>query len=105
MVLIASSSSITWGKPLLNLTLGEPLALVKKLPCFDDLIELDVLLVGSLHLGVHDLINYIMFNGVNIEFFRGQMLGHIQRVKERWKIWSKQFHIKYWVQAKERGDT
>jgi hypothetical protein len=46
------------GKLLLNLTPGEPLALMKKLPCFDDPIELDVLLVGALHLGVHDLINY-----------------------------------------------
>jgi hypothetical protein len=44
------------GKILLNLTPGEPLALVKKLSCFDNLIELYVLLAGFLHLGFHDLI-------------------------------------------------
>jgi hypothetical protein len=62
------------GKLLLNLTPGEPLALMKKLPCFDDPIELDVLLVGALHLGVHDLINCHMFNAVRIELCRGQVL-------------------------------
>jgi hypothetical protein len=46
------------GKLLLNLTPSEPLALVKKLPCFDDPVELDVLLSGALCLGVHDPINY-----------------------------------------------
>jgi hypothetical protein len=65
------------GKLLLNLTPGEPLALMKKFPCFDNPIELDVLLVGSLHLGVHDLINCLLFNAVRIELCRGQVLGHI----------------------------
>ena len=36
------------GKLLLNLTYGEPLSLMKKLPFFDGPIELDVLLEGSL---------------------------------------------------------
>jgi len=45
------------GKHLLNLNLGEPLALRKKLPCFNNPIDLDVLLAGALHLGVHDPIN------------------------------------------------
>jgi hypothetical protein len=45
-------------KLLLNLTPGEPLALMKKLPCFDDPIEFDSLLVGVLCLGVHDLIKF-----------------------------------------------
>jgi hypothetical protein len=40
------------GKLLLNLILGEPLALVKKLSYFDNLIDLYVLMVGSLRLGV-----------------------------------------------------
>jgi hypothetical protein len=65
------------GKLLLNLTPGEPLALVKKFPYFDDPIELDVLLVGALHLGVHDPINYFLFNAVKIELCRGQVLDHI----------------------------
>jgi hypothetical protein len=65
------------GKLLLNQTPGEPLALMKKLPCFDDPIELDVLLVGSLHLIVHDPINYLLFNVVIIDFCRGQVLGRV----------------------------
>jgi hypothetical protein len=93
------------GKILLNLTPSEPLALVKKLSCFDDPIELDVLMVGDLHIGVNDPINCFLFNAVNIEFCRGQVLDHVRSVQERWKIWSKEFHIKYRVQAKERGNT
>jgi hypothetical protein len=93
------------GKILLNITPGEPLSLVKKLPYFDNPIELDVLLVGALHLGVHDSINYHLFNSVRIYSCRIQVLGHIQSVKERWKIWSKQFHIKYGVRAKERENS
>jgi hypothetical protein len=82
---------------------GEILALVKKLPCFDDPIELDVLLVGALHLGVHDLIKCRMFNASRIDFYRGQELDRVQSVQERWKTWSKKLHIKYRVQSKERG--
>jgi hypothetical protein len=74
------------GEILLNLTLGEPLALMKKLPCFDDTIELDVLLAGALHLGVHDSIISHMFNAFKIEFYRGLMLDHVRSVQERWKI-------------------
>jgi hypothetical protein len=73
----------------LNLTLGEPLSLVKKLPFFDDPIELDVLLMVALHLGLRDLINYFMFNPFNIELFRGQFLELILSVEERWKVWVK----------------
>jgi hypothetical protein len=62
-------------KLLLNLTPGEPLALMKKLPCFDDPIEFDCLLVGVLCLGVHDSINCHMFDVGRIEFYRGQLLG------------------------------
>jgi hypothetical protein len=76
MVPIVSSSSISW-KLLLNPTLGEPLALVKKLPCFSNSIELDVLLAVALRLGFHDPINCKFFNAVMIEFCRGQVLGHV----------------------------
>jgi hypothetical protein len=93
------------GKLLLNMTLGEALAPMKKLSYFDDLIELDVLLVGALRLGVHDMIICHLFNVVMIEFHRGQILNCIRSVKERWKIGSKQFHIKFRVQAKERRNT
>jgi hypothetical protein len=93
------------GKLLLNLTLGEPLAMMKKLPYFDDPIVLDVLLASALHLGFHDPINCFMFNVVRIELCRGKVIGHIRSVQERWKIGSKQFHIKYWVKSKERRNT
>jgi len=39
---------------------------MKKLPLFDDLIELDVLLVGIIHLGVYDPIKYLLLNEVMI---------------------------------------
>jgi hypothetical protein len=54
------------GKILLNLTHGEPFSLVNKFTYFDDLIELDVLLVGALRFGVHDPINYFLLNVSNI---------------------------------------
>jgi hypothetical protein len=43
-------------KFLLNLAPGEPLALVQELPCFDDSIKLDPLLLSALDLSVHNLI-------------------------------------------------
>jgi hypothetical protein len=68
------------GKLLLNLTLSEPLALVKKFPCFNDLIELDILLVGFICLGVHDPMKYHMFNAIRIALCRGQVLDRVQSV-------------------------
>ena len=41
---------------MLNLTLGKPFSLVVYLAYFDHLIELDLLLVGSLDLCVHNAI-------------------------------------------------
>jgi hypothetical protein len=67
----------SYGKLLLNQTPGDPLSLVKKFPYFDDLIELDVLLAGSLRLGVHDTIYCLLFNAINIELCRGQVPGHV----------------------------
>jgi hypothetical protein len=66
------------GKLLLNLTPGEPLSLMKNLLFFDDPIELYVLPVGSLCLSVHDPINYLLFNEVNIESYRDQELDYIR---------------------------
>jgi hypothetical protein len=43
-------------KFLLNLALGEPLALVQELPCFDDSIKLDPLLSSALYLSIHNMI-------------------------------------------------
>jgi hypothetical protein len=44
-------------KFLLNLALGEPLALVQELPCFDNPIKMDPMLESSLDLCVHDMIS------------------------------------------------
>jgi hypothetical protein len=59
------------GKILLNMTPSEPLSLMKKLPFFDDSMELDALLAVVLYLGFHDLIRYHMFYVFRIELCRG----------------------------------
>jgi len=64
-------------KLLLNLTPCEALSLVKELPCFDNPIELYVLLVGVLLIGVHDLVDCSMLNVVRVELRRIQVLGHL----------------------------
>jgi hypothetical protein len=51
---------------------------MKKLPFFDNLIKLDIILVGVVCLGVHDSIKFHLFNAGWIEFFRGKLLGRIQ---------------------------
>jgi hypothetical protein len=69
------------GGFLQDLVLGEPLALVKKLPCFDNLIELYVLLVGALQLGVHDLVHCSLLNAVGVELCRVQVPCPLQDEK------------------------
>ena len=64
-------------KLLLNLTPGDPLALVKKLPGFDNPIELDALLASALHLCIHDPINGSLFQAVRVKFCWFQMLCYI----------------------------
>ena len=51
-------------KLLLNLVLGEPLALVKELAYFDNSIQLDILLASVLDLCVHDLISCSLFHAI-----------------------------------------
>ena len=53
-------------KLLLNLVLGEPLALVKVLASFDNPIQLDLLLVSVLDLHVHDTICGGLFHAVRV---------------------------------------
>jgi len=59
---------------------------MKKLPFFNDLIDVDVLLIGYFFLGVHDPINFLLFNVGRIDFYRSQLIKHIQSVQGRWKI-------------------
>jgi hypothetical protein len=56
---------------MLNLALGEPLALVQEFPCFDNPIKLDPLLVSALDLCVHDMINGFMFHTFRVELHVG----------------------------------
>jgi hypothetical protein len=69
------------GKILLNLDFGEPLALLKKFPYFDNMVELYVLLVVRLHLVVHDMIDYIFLKEDMIDLCRGQLLNHLRGVQ------------------------
>jgi hypothetical protein len=54
-------------KFLLNLALGETLALVQKLPFFDNTIKLKLLLEISLDLCVQDMISGFMFHVVRVD--------------------------------------
>ena len=56
---------------LLNLAPSEPFSLVKKFPYFNKSIDLYVLLVGVLHIGVHDPVNCRILNVVMVEFCMG----------------------------------
>jgi hypothetical protein len=64
-------------KCLLNLASGEPLALVQELPCFDNLIKLDPLLVSALDLCVHDMISGCLFHVVKVELYWCQFLCYL----------------------------
>jgi hypothetical protein len=60
-------------KFLLNLALGEPLALVQELPCFDDSVKLDPLLSSALDMCVHNLIIGFLLYAVMVELCGCQM--------------------------------
>jgi hypothetical protein len=51
----------------MNLALGDPLALVQELPCFDNFINLDPLLASSIELSVHDIISGFLFHVVMVD--------------------------------------
>ena len=51
-------------KLILNLVLVEPLALVKELACFDNSIQLDILLVSVFDLCVHDALSCSLFQEI-----------------------------------------
>jgi hypothetical protein len=64
-------------KFLLNLAPGEPHALVQELPCFDNPIKLDPLLVSDLNLCVHDLISGFLFHAVRVELCWFQLFFYL----------------------------
>jgi hypothetical protein len=70
------------GKLLLNLTPSEKLSRMKKLPYFDDLIELDGVLVDVICLGDHDTLNLILFDAIKIDFL-GANCTVVSKVSKR----------------------
>jgi hypothetical protein len=64
-------------KFLLSLALGEPLALVEELSCFDDSVKMDPLLSSSLDLCVHNMINGFLVHAVRVEFCWCQFLCYL----------------------------
>jgi hypothetical protein len=68
-------------KFLLNFSPSEPLALVQKLPYFDNLIKLDPLLASALDLCVHNMISGFLFHVVRVELFWCQLFLYLLGVQ------------------------
>jgi hypothetical protein len=68
-------------KLLLDLALGEPLALVYELPCLDNPIKLDLLLASALDLCVHYLIGECLFHVVRVELYWCQLFDDLKGVQ------------------------
>jgi hypothetical protein len=64
-------------KFLLNLALGEPLALVQELPCFDNSITLDPLLVSALDLFIHNMITGFMLYALGVDLCWCQLFFYL----------------------------
>jgi hypothetical protein len=62
---------------MLNLAPCEPLALVQELPCFEDLIKLDPLLLSSINLCVHTMIIGFMLHVVMVELCWCQLFFYL----------------------------
>jgi hypothetical protein len=62
---------------MLNLALGEPLALVQELPYFDNPIKMDPILESGLDLCVHDLISGFMFHAVRVDLYGCQLFCYL----------------------------
>ena len=71
------------------------------MPCLDNLIKLDLLLVISLDLCVHNPIGGCLFHAVRVELYWSQLFDDLISVQQWWKIWPKEVHIEHWMQAKE----
>jgi hypothetical protein len=64
-------------KFLLNLAPGEPLALVQELPCFENSIKLDPLLMGSLEMFVQNMITGFLLYAVKVEICWCQLFFYL----------------------------
>jgi hypothetical protein len=82
-------------KFLLNLASGEPLALVQELPCFDNSIKLDHLLLSALDLCVHNLITGCLLYVVKVDLYWCQLLCYVRGVQQWWEIKAKEIHVEH----------
>jgi hypothetical protein len=64
-------------KFLLNLSPGEPLALVQELRCFDNFIKLDPLLASALDLFVHNMITGFLLYAIGVELCWGNLFCYL----------------------------
>jgi hypothetical protein len=62
---------------MLNLASGEPLALVQEMPCFDNSIKMDPLLVSSIDMFVHNMINGFLLYSVRVELCWCQLFCYL----------------------------
>jgi hypothetical protein len=62
---------------LLNLAPGEPLALVQELPCFDNSIKMDPLLLSSLDLCVHNMIVGCLLDAFRVDLCLCQLFCYV----------------------------
>jgi hypothetical protein len=62
---------------MLNLAPDEPLALVQELPCFENLIKLDLLMSSALNLCVHNMIIGFLLHVVKVELCWCQLLCYL----------------------------
>jgi hypothetical protein len=64
-------------KFLLNLALGEPLALVEEFPFFDNTIKLKIIFSSALELCFHDIISGFFFHAVRVELCQCQLFFYL----------------------------
>jgi hypothetical protein len=76
------------GEHLLDLILGKPLSLVKQLPSIYNSIKLYVLLVGVIHLSIHDLVHYRFLNVVRVELCTQGLRSKRLECRERRRLTS-----------------
>ena len=67
---------------MLNLALGEPLALVQELPCFDDSIKLGPFLSSALDMCVHNMIIGFLLHVFRVDLFWFQLLYLLKLLRQ-----------------------
>lgn len=88
-------------KFLLNLVPSEPLALVRELAYFDNLIQLDPLLESVLDMYIHDLIICGLFHAACVQLCWYEFFCYVGCVQKGWKVGPKAVYIENSVYTKE----